>query len=171
MEPIDIIAVSLLALACLRGLFIGLTREVFSIAAVASATLAVRFLLEPAREIVLETVPIELPGALSSWVAGTLLVIVCLLGTTLLGRLIQRGVQAVGLGTADRLGGAALGLAEGGLVVALGVAMSLATVGSNHKLLEKSHTLAYYKKAQVMIQPRLERAIDVAAPPPNLKHP
>jgi len=171
MEPIDIIAASLLALACLRGLFIGLTREVFSIAAIAAATLAVRFLLEPAREIVLETTPVELPGVLSSWLAGGILVVVCMLGTTLLGRLFQRGVQAAGLGTADRLGGAALGLAEGGLVVALGVAISLATLGNDSKLLEQSRTLAYYKKAQVIVQPRLERAIDVASPPPNQKRP
>jgi uncharacterized membrane protein required for colicin V production len=92
-----------------------------------------------------------------------------MLGTTLLGRLFQRGVKAAGLGTVDRLGGAALGLAEGGLVVALGVAISLATLGNDSKLLEKSRTLDYYKKAQVIVQPRLEGIIDVAAPPPNQK--
>ncbi|MBW2712176.1 MAG: CvpA family protein [Deltaproteobacteria bacterium] len=164
--PVDIIALGLIALACLRGIYIGLTREVFSIGAIAAATLAVRFLLEPARELVLESVPYELPATLSTWIAGGVLVIACMLGVSLLGRLLQRGVNAAGLGAIDRLGGATLGLAEGGLVVALGVAVGLATLGNDHNLLEKSHTLTYYKKAQAIVQPRLESAIDVAAPPP-----
>jgi uncharacterized membrane protein required for colicin V production len=169
MESIDIVALSLITLACLRGIFIGLTREVFSIAAVATSILAVRLLLQPARQLLLETLPFELPGVLSSWLAGGILVILCMISVTVMGRFFHRGIKEAGLGAADRLGGAALGLAEGGLVVALGVAIGLALLGGDHALFKKSQTLAYYKQAQDYIQPRVHGDIDVAAPPPKDK--
>ena len=53
-DLVDVIALAVLAVAVLRGLWIGLVREVFSIAALAAAILAFRALREPVAAVIAE---------------------------------------------------------------------------------------------------------------------
>jgi hypothetical protein len=48
MAPVDLLALSVLSIAVLRGLFLGLIREAFSLAAIGAACVAVRWFAAPA---------------------------------------------------------------------------------------------------------------------------
>ena len=48
MAPVDLLALCVLSIAVLRGLFLGLIREAFSLAAIGAACVAVRWFAEPA---------------------------------------------------------------------------------------------------------------------------
>ena len=54
MAPADILTLSLLGLASLRGLFIGLTRELLSLAAIATACIVLRIGWNPLAERIVE---------------------------------------------------------------------------------------------------------------------
>ncbi len=162
----DLVALVLLAIACVRGLFLGLTREVCSLAALAGACLAVRYLTDPASDLLLDTIPVELSPGLAHWVAAAAVAVAAAALVALLGRALRRGIRAAGLGAADRFAGGVLGLAEGGVIIAVAIALLLATVGRNHELLEHSQALSIYDRAHSLASPQLRRAIDVAAPPP-----
>ena len=53
-QPLDIAATAIIVAATLRGLFVGLVREGFSLAALGAAYLAVQLFTPPATEWVLE---------------------------------------------------------------------------------------------------------------------
>ncbi len=163
----DLVALVLLAIAGTRGLFLGLTREVCSLAALAAACLAVRYLTDPASDLLLDTLPVKLSPSVAHWLAAAAVAVAAAVLIALLGRALQRGIKAAGLGAADRLAGGVLGLAEGGIIIAIGIALLLATVGRNHELLEDSQALSIYDHAHALASPQLQHAIDVAAPPPQ----
>ena len=56
-DIVDVVALTVLAIAVLRGLWIGLVREVFSIAALAAAVFAFRALREPVAALIAERTP------------------------------------------------------------------------------------------------------------------
>jgi uncharacterized membrane protein required for colicin V production len=75
-------------------------------------------------------------------------------------------VQAVGLGFLDRLGGGALGLAEGVVVVALALAVGSALAGADHPALVESRAFAAYQEARHAIAGET-----AAAPTPHVAAP
>src|SRR5262245_3899247 len=115
MEPIDAVAFAILLLAALRGMSLGLIREVSSLAALAAAVIAVRVWDEPFAHWLQRASGHQLPHYLVPWVAGTLLAVAVVAAVGTFGRVMRQGARAVGLGFFDRLGGAAVGIAEGAI--------------------------------------------------------
>jgi len=164
---LDLVVATVVAVAALRGLLLGLIREAFSLGALAAAVISIRFLTGPAAEACQpffgDRVP---PMALKAGCA----VLVALIGVAtvaVLGRLVQRGVKAARLGFADRIAGAGLGAAEGLLVVSLGLAVLSAAIGRDHPALTASQAYGYYNRAERAIVGERAGERDVAAPPPR----
>lgn len=158
----DVVLLALMGLAALRGLWIGLTRELLSLAALAGLCIALRVGFGPVSDW------LEIRAGLGSVVAGVaavlLLLVAGLLAVGLVRAILRRALDASGLGFWDRLLGGLLGTAEGALVAALLVLLAAATLGREHPLLADSRALAAFERAERFAS-RLHRETDVAAPP------
>jgi membrane protein required for colicin V production len=165
-SPVDVAALAVLGVALLRGLAIGMVREAFSVAALAAACLAVRFGTAPAA-VWLEANALPGLGPLGARVlAGASVALAAALAVGLLGRVVRRGVHAAGLGLADRLAGAAIGAAEGALVIAVALLVGLSVLGRAHPLLARSRALEAFERAETLARGGAAD-MDVAAPPPR----
>ena len=71
----------------------------------------------------------------------------------------------MGLGLADRLAGAAIGAAEGALVVGVALFAAVLLVGRAHPLLADSRVLASFERAERVARGERPAPTDVAAPP------
>ena len=129
---LDLIAFGVVALACLRGLWIGLIREGLSLATVGFATIVTRLYATPVSDWLTGETGGELTGRTALWIAGVLLVVATIAVLAVVGRLLRRSAEVVGLGWADRMGGGALGAAEGAIVASILVVIALWLVGPNH---------------------------------------
>lgn len=165
-RSVDLVVAAILGVAVLRGLFLGLIREAFSIGALAAACVAVRVWDAPFAAFLARVTGGELGEAAAPWVAGAALGAGAIAAVALLGRLIHRGARAAGLGWADRVGGAALGLAEGTLVAAVLLVGAIAVLGRESDLLAGSRSLAALERLEHVAAQR-DAASDVAAPPPD----
>jgi len=145
-DLVDVIALTVLAVAVLRGLWIGLVREVFSIAALAAAILAFRALREPVAALIAERTAWD--PLVATAAAGGVVVIGALLFVTIAGAIVRRLVGAVGLGAIDRIGGGALGAAEGALVVGLALLAVTEVLGPSDPLVAGSRALAVFERVQ-----------------------
>lgn len=165
-EPVDIIAGTILAIAAIRGFFLGLIREAFSLGAIACAYLAVRIFTTPATAWLVEVGNGEISESIAPFLAGGAIVILTIGGVTTIGRVVRRGVRAVGLGLADRVSGAALGAAEGALISALLMVLVGRAVGFDHPALAETRSVAALAQLQ-QIAGADSGDPDVAAPPPG----
>src|SRR5262245_15831171 len=139
-----------------------MVREAFSVAALAAACIAVRFETQPAAAWLHAN---ALPGVGplgATLLAGFGIGLAALVAVGLLGRLVRRSVHLAGLGLADRLAGAAIGAAEGALLVAALLLVALMLVGREHPLVARSRVLVAFERAEQMAR---RSAPDVAAPP------
>ena len=164
MSLLDGLVLVVLLLGILRGIFIGLVRECFSLASLGAAVLAVRFGLDVVEPWLLEIGRGAIGPSLAPWVAGAILVIGTVTLMTLVSRLIQRGVEAAGLSWLDRTGGAVLGAAEGalvGMLIILGITFAM---GREHPAVEDSHSLALYDASRSYLGERVDELPSVAAP-------
>ncbi|MCP5058259.1 MAG: CvpA family protein [bacterium] len=159
---VDAAAAVILAIAILRGLFKGMIRMAFSLAALAAACIAVRFGTLPFALWLAEVTQWTLSPLAGQIVAGSLLGVGTLVGIRLTGRGIRRGFHAAGLGFADRLGGGAFGAAEGALIITVLMFLASATIGTDHPALRDTRTLAALQTAADTLRPPPP---DVAAPP------
>ena len=97
-ESVDIVVGAIIGIACLRGFFLGLIREAFSLASLAAAYIAVKAFVGPVSEWVGDISGGRINEALEPWVAGALLVLVTIGAVTTVGRIIRRGGGRVGRG-------------------------------------------------------------------------
>jgi uncharacterized membrane protein required for colicin V production len=160
---IDMIAGSVLALAMVRGLWIGLVREGLSLAAIALCTIVVRLFVDPVSRQVTELTANEISGRAAVWIGGLLLVMATVLICGVAARLLRRGVQFAGLGWADRLGGGALGLAEGSILAAICVVIALWLVGPDHPTTKDARSVALIESLRV--EAGLEGELPVVSSP------
>ena len=171
LSTLDAVVLAVLGIAIARGFWIGLIREGFSIAALGGALLAVRYGIEPLGQWIDGVSGGELGTTASTWIAGAVLGLgtVALLGTA--GKMLRKGVSAVGLGWADRIGGGALGAAEGAL--AAGVILVVATWAAGHDspLIENSRSIEVLDDLQDYLAEHREELPAVAAPPDWLRLP
>ena len=160
---IDRIALALVVIACLRGLAIGLLREAFSVAAVASAFVAIRLWTDPGAAWLMDHAffGLELRATQARLLAGALLALVSVLAVGGIGGFVRSRFHAAGLGLLDRLAGGLLGTVEGGLVVAALLIALSAVAGPDHAILGGCRSLELLARARA-----LAGAPDVAAPPP-----
>jgi membrane protein required for colicin V production len=164
LAPIDLLACAILGIAMLRGLSIGMIREAFSFAALGAAVIVVRVWNDPFMRWLQNSSRGGLPSDLAPWISGALLATVVIASVAIFGRVMRQGARAVGLGWLDRLGGAALGAAEGAL--AAGVLLyAIGTVfGPTSEPVAHSRSYALLERVRhsTALAPR-----DVAAPPPR----
>jgi membrane protein required for colicin V production len=165
-SAVDVAALAILGLAVLRGLWIGLIREVFSLAGLAAACVAVRFGTAPAADWLLLELPAEISPLAARIAAGVLIAVAVILCTAVVGRLVRRGARWAGLGFADRLGGGALGAAEGALVIVVLMLLGIAVVGRDHPALADTRTLAAFESAERLANGTNAGLPAVALPPP-----
>ena len=147
---IDLAVATILALAIGRGLWIGMIREGLSIAAIGAATIVTRLAVDPLSIRLTELTAGEISGRAAVWIAGTVLVVATILVIGTLARLLRRGAQFAGLGWADRIGGGALGLAEGTVISTILVLLALWIVGPAHSTLAGSRSLAVVEQLQTL---------------------
>ena len=147
-SPVDVAALAILTLAVLRGLFIGLIREVFSLGALAAACIAVRLGTAPAADWLLLHLPMEMGSLTARVVAGGVIVIAVIVLVAGVGRVLRRGARWAGLGFADRMAGGVLGAAEGALVIVVLMLLGIALLGRDYPALADSRTLAAFESAE-----------------------
>ena len=164
--PLDLVVLAILAVAALRGLYLGLIREAFSIAALGAACVAVRLFTLPAAALLLERTGWHLGDTAARWAVGAAIAVAVVVGVASIGRLLRWGARAAGLGWADRLGGGALGAAEGALIAAIVLLIAAGVLGREHPSFEGSRSFAAFQQLEQIVEARLEAEIDVAAPPP-----
>ena len=164
MSPVDALALAVLAIALVRGLAIGMVREAFSVAALAAAVLAVRFGTAPAAAWLLANAAPGLGPLGAKILAGSAVGLGAAIAVGLFGRLVRRGVHAAGLGLPDRLAGAAIGAAEGALVVGVLLLAAITLLGRGHPSLARSRTLGAFEQAERLARGEAAGP-DVAAPP------
>jgi uncharacterized membrane protein required for colicin V production len=144
----DLVVATVLAIAVGRGLFIGLIREGLSIAAIGAATIVTRLGVDPLAQRITDLTSGEIAGRAALWIAGVALVVATILIVGTLARFLRRGARYAGLGWADRVGGGALGLAEGAVVATILVMVALWVVGPTHPTLAGSRSLAALEQIQ-----------------------
>ena len=164
LQPIDIVALGIVGIAALRGMFLGLIREAFSIGALASAVIAVRIWNEPFSDWLVDISNGHLGRGLAPWVSGALIAIAVIAGVGTFGRVMRQGARAVGLGWFDRVAGAALGFAEGALAMGALLLVITRALGRHHIVVAGSQSLALIERFEEL-RDRTPAAPDVAAPP------
>jgi uncharacterized membrane protein required for colicin V production len=145
LPTIDAVALALLVLAALRGLWIGALREAFSLAGLAGAAWAVAAFRAPAGAWLAEHGPFEMTDLAARLVAALVLGAGTLVGVGVLSRLAHRGMREAGLGLADRVAGGLLGAFEGALVVAALVFGLTALLGRDDSALAGTRSLAAFE--------------------------
>jgi membrane protein required for colicin V production len=139
---VDLVAMGVLTVAILRGLWIGLVREAFSLAALGSAVFAVRRFAEPIAEDLAAS--FQLDPLLATAIAGGGVAVAAILIVAGIGLLVRRALRASGLGLLDRLGGSVLGALEGALFVAMLLFGVITVTGRNDPLIAGTRSLAAF---------------------------
>jgi membrane protein required for colicin V production len=165
-EPVDMIVIVLLVVASMRGFVMGVVRESFSLAGIAGAYLVVTLYAKPTAAWLVAVSEGGVAPAFAPLLAGLGLVVLTIGLVTTIGRVVRRGIRAVGLGLVDRVGGAALGGAEGALIVAILLILAGRTIGLDHAALTDTRAVATLGQLQAIASEE-PADIDVAAPPPN----
>ncbi len=169
--PVDYAVAAILLIAVMRGIGRGMLRETFSMASVAAAVIAVRLYYVDVSEWLLKITEGSIGEMGAPWIAGLMLAVGAIGATALVGRVVRRGARTVGLGWADRAGGALLGTAEGLLVAGIVIGLVGYLVGRNHPVLAESRSLSAFEELERMAQtgelPEIDLPLpEVAAPPP-----
>ncbi len=162
--PVDIAVGAILGIAVLRGLFLGLVREAFSIASLGAASIAVRLFHADVGRWLGEVSDGRVGPEVGPWLGGALVAVLTIAAVVFAGRLLRRGVRWAGLGWADRAGGALLGAAEGALVVGILLLLAGSLLGPSHPVLHASRSFAALEQLERLAK---EPTTDVAAPPPS----
>lgn len=148
LSVLDGVVLAILVVMMVRGIFIGLIREAFSVAALAAACIAVSYARTPLATALGSITNQGIPPSIAPWIAGGLLVVLSIAVVGILGRGLRRGAHAVGLGWADRIAGGALGTAEGALLAGLVIIGAVWLLGTEAPMVANSYSLRAYEKIQ-----------------------
>ncbi len=167
MTALDAVVVAVMTIALMRGLWIGLVRELFSLGAIVAACIAVRLFAGGAGEWLAGRSGIA--ESVSTAIAGVAIGIGALAVLALIGRFAKRGVDKVGLGAVDRMGGAVLGSAEGVIVAAVVLLVAIFAFGRDDPLVSRSVSVEAFDVLEewALGPDELEQLPDVAAPLPS----
>lgn len=165
MTLIDGIIGGLLIVAIARGVWIGLVRESFSIASLGAAILAARYGAAAGGAWLTDVTGGQTGPIPPNWLAGTALAIAAAIAVATVGHFIRRGVRLAGLSWADRIGGGALGFAEGVVVATLIMLGTTFAIGRQHPVVSESQSLTAYDAMRAYVAQPASGPPDVAAPP------
>ncbi|MCP4039585.1 MAG: CvpA family protein [bacterium] len=161
-----VLAVMLIAVG--RGAFIGMIRESFSIAALGISCIALRYGNPAAATWLSDLTGGEIGTGAAPFLTGAAILLGTVALVSFLGRYLKRGADAAGLGWADRLGGGAVGFAEGALASTLIVMGATLLLGEEHDSIKRSRSVEAVTTLQEYVAmnyaDELERLPDVAAP-------
>ena len=164
MAPIDLLAAAVVSIALLRGLFLGLVREAFSLGSIAAAIIAARLFAPTVGDWLVRVSDSSIGPTIAPWVAGAVVVVSTIAAVGMAGRWIRRGVSAAGFSWADRAGGAVLGAAEGALLVVVLLGLATSFLGRDHASVQGSHCLVALEHLESVAEDSDWRDIDVAPP-------
>ena len=164
MTALDAIVVAVMTIALIRGLWIGMVRELFSLGAIVAACIAVRLFAGAGGEWLAERSGIA--ESVATGIAGIAIGIASLAVLATVGRYAKRGVDKAGLRSFDRFGGAVLGSAEGLIVAAVVLLVAIFAFGREDPLVSRSKSVeAFDVLEEWALGPDAEEALpDVAAP-------
>jgi membrane protein required for colicin V production len=145
---IDMIALAVIALAIARGVWIGLIREGLSLVAIGLCTIVTRLFVDPLSLQLAQLTGGDISGKAALWIAGLLLIMATVLVCGVAARLMKRGAQFAGLGWADRVGGGALGFAEGAIVAVVIVLIALWLVDPDHVAMKGARSVELVEELQ-----------------------
>jgi len=168
-SALDGVVIAILTMAIARGLFIGLIREGFSIAALGGAFIVVRYAASPAAVWLQEVTRGEVGPTAAPLIMGALLVLATIAAVGFVGRGLKLGARAAGLGWADRFGGGIIGAIEGLLISALLVTLITWALGHDDELLRSSTSVEILDKLQSHVEKRVQDLPAVASPPKWLR--
>ena len=167
---LDLIVGAVMALAVVRGFFVGMIREGFSVAAIGAVVLGMIYGAQPAGLWIDQATAGEVGGQPAKWIGGAICGVLAGIGVGALGRYLRRGARIVGLGMADRVGGSAIGAAEGALISTLVIVGAMRAFGPEHPAVFNAYSVAVMDEVQFAIEtgtvPRLPGLPDVASGPP-----
>ena len=168
---IDVAVVAVMLLAIIRGMFIGMIRESFSVAAIGAVVIGAVYGAGPAG--------IWLDNATAGEIGGTAAKVLGGVGAGLFagvvvgtaGRYLRRGARMVGLGMADRAGGALVGAAEGAVIALIMLAGASRMFGPDHPAVFNAYSVAVLEEIQTAVEtgtaPQLPGRTQVASGPPK----
>ena len=165
LSTLDSIVLAVLGIAIVRGFWIGLIREGFSIAALGGGLLAIRYGIEPLAGVIERASGGDLGATASAWIAGVVIGLgtVAVLGT--LGKVVRQGARSAGLGWADRIAGGFIGAAEGALAAAVILVIATWAAGPNSALVEKSKSIEVLDSLQQYLAEHRDELPAVASAP------
>ena len=161
---LDFAVLFVLTIAIARGLFIGMIREGFSIGSIAAGVMAAKLFTTPAAALLIELSEGRISEGVAPWVTGTVLAVTTIAVVALTGRVLRRGARLAGLSWADRMGGAALGAAEGVVIAMVLVLGATWIIGRSHPQIAASRSLEAYDGVRAFVDENRDRLPDVAAP-------
>ncbi|MGH0030087.1 MAG: CvpA family protein [Myxococcota bacterium] len=167
LRSVDFVVGAILGVAALRGLFRGLTREAVSIASLAAACVVVRLFAGPGAAWLVETSDGQVGPIAAPWIVGILLAVATLFAGAALAKVLRGGARAVGLGWADHAGGAVLGAAEGVLLSAVLLLLTVNVLGRDHGFVSGSRSLDALEELERVAEAGSAGGLDVASPPPG----
>ena len=142
-------------------------RKILRITArLAAAVIVTRATASPAGNWLNDATNGQIGSLAAPWIAGALIAFATAALMGLVGRLMKKGVRMAGLSWADRVGGAALGLAEGGLIAVLVVLGAVWVVGREHPSVADSQSLDAYDQVQQIVLDRADELPEM----PDLPH-
>jgi membrane protein required for colicin V production len=162
---VDLVVISILALAAARGLWIGLVREAFSLAALAASIFAAWRFGATASAALDARLGATLPPLAVQALAVAGVALAALVAVTVIGRIVLRSVQAAGLGLFDRVAGGCVGALEGLLIASLLLGGATLVLGRSNPWLASSQSVALLERARAKLAGETGTAPrDVAAP-------
>jgi uncharacterized membrane protein required for colicin V production len=168
-SALDMAIAVVIGIAVVRGAFVGMIREGFSIAAIGAAILAGRYGAESTGAWLNEASAGEIGGSAAMWLGAALCAVLGGIMVAAAGRWLRRGARMVGLGLADRVGGAAVGAAEGTLVASLMILGATTTFGAEHPAVYGSYSVALMEDVRTAVEtgefPDLDLPMVGTAPP------
>ncbi len=115
---IDLAVIALLALAVFLGFRKGLVQEIVGIGALAAAFVAAVFFNRPAAQILRGLIP-AIPEQAAPTIGFIVVFLAVFLAITVVGWLMSKLIKATPLDLADKLGGMAVGLLKGALIISV----------------------------------------------------
>lgn len=172
---LDIIVGSVMALAIVRGFFVGMIREGFSVGAIGAVVLGIVYGAQPAGLWLDTATAGEIGGQPAKWIGGVMVGLLAGVAVGALGRYLRRGARVVGIGMVDRVGGGAIGAAEGALIATIVILGATKMFGPEHPAVFNSQSVAMMDRVEYAmetgdLQP-LAGLPSVASGPPKQQRP